>query len=56
MVIMGDFTPEQVELILKNNLNPDHWRLFSETSKKLILLNRRGQRRTLNKEVLNNDA
>lgn len=56
MVIMGDFTPEQEELILKNNLNPEHWYLFSETKKYLILLNRRGQRRTLKKEVLNNDA
>ena len=56
MVIMGDFTPEQEELILKNNLNPEHWRLYSENSKYLILLNRRGQRRTLKKEVLNNDA
>ncbi len=51
MVIMGDFTPEQVELILKNKLNPDNWRLYSETRKYLILLNRRGQRRTLKKEV-----
>lgn len=51
MVIMGDFTQEQLELILKNKLNPDHWYLFSETKKELILLNRRGQRRTLIKGV-----
>ncbi len=48
---MGDFTPEQVELILKYKLNPDNWKLFSETKKHLILLNRRGSRRTLKKEV-----
>ena len=51
MAIMGDFTPEQLELILKNKLNPDNWRLLSETKNHLILLNRRGQRRTLKKEV-----
>ena len=48
---MGDFTPEQLELILKYKLKPDDYRLLSETKRELVLLHRRGYRRTLKKEV-----
>lgn len=53
---MGDFTPEQVELMRKHNIKPDNYRLLLDTKSKLVLLHRRGSRRTLKKEVLNNDA
>lgn len=53
---MGKFTPEQEELIIKNNINPERWELIAETKEHLILLNRRGRRRTIKKEVRANDA
>lgn len=39
------------ELMVKNNLIPDHWRVISENNKEVALINARGRRRTLKKEV-----
>lgn len=53
---MGKFNPEQAALIIKNNINPERWELIAETESHLILLNRRGRRRTIKKEVRLSDA
>lgn len=34
-------TKEQAEIMRKYGLVPDHWIVFSETSKKLIILSKR---------------
>lgn len=39
------------ELMVKNRLNPENWRVINETSKELAVINARGHRYTLKKEV-----
>ena len=48
---MTEPNEQQIEIILKHKLNPDNWFVLSETSRKLIIKNRRGNRRTINKGV-----
>lgn len=48
---MDDFTPEQLELIFKYGLNPDNYRVDSDTKTELVLVHKRGRRRTIKKEV-----
>ena len=38
---------QQIELIEKHKLNPENWLVISETKEKLIIKNRRGNRRTI---------
>lgn len=38
------------ELMVKNNLNPDSWRVVSETPKELVIMDKTGSRRILRKE------
>ena len=47
---MTEPNEQQIEIILKHKLNPDNWLVLSETSKKLVIKNRRGMRRELKKE------
>lgn len=44
-------TQEQTELIRKNRLNPDNYAIISDSKKELVLLSKRGRRRTIKKEV-----
>ena len=39
------------ELMVKHGLVPDNWRVISESNTELILINTRGRRRTIIKEV-----
>jgi hypothetical protein len=48
---MDDFTTEQLKLMFKYGLNPDSWRVYADTKKELVLVHKRGRRRTLKKEV-----
>lgn len=38
-------TEQQEQLLRKYNLVPDHWIVFSETSEKLVILNKRNKAR-----------
>lgn len=40
-------TEEHIELMLKHKLNPDNYKVLFETKDKLVLLHRRGSRRTI---------
>lgn len=40
-------TEEHIELMLKNHVRPENWRILFETKDKLVLVNRRGYRRTI---------
>ena len=46
-----EFTAEQLELIFKYGLNPDNWRVYADTKAELVLVNKRGRRRTIIKGV-----
>ena len=37
------------ELMVKNNLNPENWRVVSETPKELVIMSVTGSSRTLSK-------
>lgn len=45
-------TEQQEQLLRKYNLVPDHWIVFSETSEKLVILNKRNKARRV---LLKND-
>lgn len=44
-------TQEQIDIIRKNRLNPDNYKVLSDSKKELVLLSKRGRRRTIKKEV-----
>lgn len=46
---MQIFTKEQKELLAKNGLNWRNWRIVEETENELVLVARRGYRRTIKK-------
>lgn len=48
---ISSMTQEQTELILKNRLNPDNYTIISDSKTELVLLSKRGRRRTIKKEV-----
>lgn len=47
---MTEPNEQQIEIIVKHKLNPDNWLVLIETSKKLVIKNRRWMRRELKKE------
>lgn len=49
---MSDFTQEQLEFIHKHahRFNCDNWRVLSDTDTELVLLHKRGRRRTIKKD------
>ena len=47
---MTEPNEQQKALIEKHKLNPANWLVYAETSKKLVIKNRRGMRRELKKE------
>ena len=47
---MNEPNEQQKALIEQHKLNPDNWLVINETSKKLVIKNRRGMRRELKKE------
>ena len=46
---MTEPNEQQIEIILKHKLNPANWLVLYETNNKLVIKNRRGDRRTINK-------
>ena len=46
-----DKTEEQIELIFNENLNPNNWKVLSDTETELVILHKRGIRRVIKKEV-----
>ena len=52
---MEKMTKQQVELIFNENLEPSNWRVLSETETELVILHRRGIRRTIKKRGVKNE-
>ena len=44
-------TQEQIDIICKNRLNPDNYTIISDSKTELVLLSKRGRRRTIKKEA-----
>ena len=49
---ISSMTQEQIDIIRKNRLNPDNYAIISDSKTELVLLSKRGRRRTIKKEVL----
>ena len=43
-------TQEQIEFFRKNRLNPDNYKVLSDSKTELVLLSKRGRRRTIKKD------